>query len=58
MWRCCAEQTRLEARVERFGGCKDALDVWRALGADTPEAIPGMPDDEFAKLADQLQEQK
>jgi len=53
-----AEQARLEARVERFGGCKDALDVWRALGADTPEAIPGLPDDEFAKLADQLQEQK
>jgi len=53
-----AEQARLEARVERFGGCKDALDVWRALGANTPEAIPGMPDDEFAKLADQLQEQK
>ncbi|RQR35303.1 biotin-independent malonate decarboxylase subunit beta [Burkholderia sp. Bp9142] len=51
-----AEQTRLEARVERFGACKDALDVWRMLGADTPEAIPGMPDDAFAKLADQLQE--
>lgn len=51
-----AEQARLEARVERFGGCNDALDVWRALGAGRPEAIPGMSDDEFAKLADQLQE--
>ena len=36
-----AEQARLEARVERFGACKDALDVWRALGASAPEAIPG-----------------
>uniref|UniRef100_UPI001962CD75 malonate decarboxylase subunit beta n=1 Tax=Burkholderia sp. LMG 13014 TaxID=2709306 RepID=UPI001962CD75 len=51
-----AEQARLEARVERFGACKDALDVWRALGASAPEAIPGMPDDAFAALADQLQE--
>ncbi|HDR9123044.1 biotin-independent malonate decarboxylase subunit beta [Burkholderia vietnamiensis] len=51
-----AEQARLEARVARFGRCADALDVWRALGADRPEAIPGMPDDAFAKLADQLQE--
>ncbi|HDR9192102.1 biotin-independent malonate decarboxylase subunit beta [Burkholderia vietnamiensis] len=51
-----AEQARLEARVARFGRCADALDVWRALGADRPEAIPGMPDDAFARLADQLQE--
>ena len=51
-----AEQARLEARVERFGACHDALDVWRTLGADKPEAIPGMPDDTFASLADQLQE--
>lgn len=51
-----AEQARLEARIDRFGACADALDVWRALGAAEPAAIPGMPDDAFAALADQLQE--
>ncbi|MBR7901553.1 biotin-independent malonate decarboxylase subunit beta [Burkholderia multivorans] len=51
-----AEQVRLDARVARFGACEDALDVWRALGASAPETIPGMPDDAFATLADQLQE--
>ncbi|WP_179403211.1 biotin-independent malonate decarboxylase subunit beta [Burkholderia guangdongensis] len=51
-----AEQTRLEARLARFGDCRDGLDVWRALGATDPDAIPGMPGDAFAELADQLQE--
>lgn len=51
-----AEQARLEKRLERFGACADALDVWRALGAETPEAIPGLPDDAFIALAEQLQE--
>lgn len=51
-----AEQARLEMRVARFGACDDALDVWRALGAPDPGAIPGMPDDAFVALAAQLQE--
>ena len=51
-----AEQARLDARLAAFGGCGDAYDVWRALGATDVEAIPGMPGDAFAALADRLQE--
>jgi malonate decarboxylase beta subunit len=50
-----AEQSRLEARIAAFGNCDDAYDVWRALGATDVEAIPAMPGDAFAALADQLQ---
>ena len=51
-----AEQARLERRIERFGECHDALDVWQALGADHPAAIPGMPFEAFVALANRLQE--
>lgn len=51
-----ASQTRLDARLVRFGACGDGRDVWRALGAPDPDAIPGMFDDAFIALADQLQE--
>lgn len=51
-----AEQARLEARLARFGACGDALDVWRALGAPAPDAIPALPYREFVSLADQLEE--
>lgn len=53
-----AEQTRLEARLAAFGDCADARDVWRRLGATEAEAdaIPAMPGDAFAALADRLQE--
>ncbi len=51
-----AEQSRLEQRIERFGACKDAVDVWRILGAAEPQTIPELPDQEFLALAAQLQE--
>ena len=51
-----AEQQRLEQRIERFGTCSDALDVWKALGAPDPAAIPGMPYAQFDALAAQLEE--
>ena len=51
-----AEQSRLTARLAAFGSCGDAYDVWRALGATDVEAIPAMPGDAFAALADRLQE--
>jgi len=51
-----AEQSRLKARLAAFGSCGDAYDVWRALGATDVEAIPAMPGDAFAALADRLQE--
>ncbi|MGJ7609664.1 MULTISPECIES: biotin-independent malonate decarboxylase subunit beta [unclassified Variovorax] len=50
-----AEQARLERRIERFGASADALDVWQALGAPEPAAIPGMPFEEFVALAHQLE---
>ncbi|WP_435170178.1 biotin-independent malonate decarboxylase subunit beta [Falsirhodobacter sp. 1013] len=37
-----AEHARLAARMERFGGMEDALDIWTALGIETPEKVPLM----------------
>lgn len=37
-----AEQARLEARVTRFGDCRDAVDLWARLGIDDPDAVPAM----------------
>jgi malonate decarboxylase beta subunit len=49
-----AEQARLEERLERFGKCVDGLDVWKALGAKDPAAIPGMAADAFIHLAETI----
>ena len=49
-----AEQARLDERLRRFGTCADALDVWKAAGADDADAIPAMPAASFIKLADTL----
>lgn len=51
-----AEQARLERRITRFGDLGDATEIWRALGIDDPKAIPDMPADAFATLADQYRE--
>ena len=51
-----AEQDRLADRLERFGRCGDAYDLWTAMGGETPEAVPAMPADEFIALADAIQE--
>ncbi|MGE8209294.1 MAG: biotin-independent malonate decarboxylase subunit beta [Stenotrophomonas rhizophila] len=51
-----AEQDRLEKRIERFGTCQDAWDIWKALGAPQPAAIPAMPFDEFVAMSDRLKE--
>lgn len=37
-----AEQARLEARIERFGDCRDATEVWARLGVNDPESVPAM----------------
>jgi len=49
-----AEQLRLEDRLQRFGGCRDALDIWAAEGVAQPESIPAMPADQFITLADAI----
>jgi malonate decarboxylase beta subunit len=51
-----AEQSRLATRIERFGACADALDVWCSMGATEPQAIPALAYQEFVALADRLEE--
>ncbi|MGB6307131.1 MAG: biotin-independent malonate decarboxylase subunit beta [Steroidobacteraceae bacterium] len=46
-----AEHQRLGERLARFGGCSDALDIWRLLGAEAPESLPLMEIAEFLSLA-------
>jgi malonate decarboxylase beta subunit len=45
------EQTRLEQRLERFGGCADARDIWSELGVAEPTQIPELASDEFDVIA-------
>ena len=42
-----AEHGRLAARLERFGTCRDALDIWSALGIGQPARLPLLDTDEF-----------
>ena len=51
-----AEQARLELRLERFGHCADASDIWTALGIDDAKAIPAMAAEDFVAIADRVQE--
>ena len=44
-----AEQARLETRIDRFGDCRDATDVWARLGVNDPESVPAMDTDAFAE---------
>jgi malonate decarboxylase beta subunit len=47
-----AEHERLGARLEKFGDCRDALDIWAALGIESPEGLPLLEADSFvAKVA-------
>jgi malonate decarboxylase beta subunit len=51
-----AEQARLEARIERFGDCRDGTEIWARLGANDPAAIPAMTTAEFDALVASLGE--
>lgn len=51
-----AEQARLEQRLQQFGACPDAIDIWKTLGIDDAEAVPGMPIADFITLADSIRE--
>jgi malonate decarboxylase beta subunit len=53
-----AEQSRLTQRIERFGTCADAVDIWRSIGAIEPQSIPALSYREFVALADGLQESR
>ena len=50
------EQARLQNRLDRFGGCADARDVWANGGVNDVAAVPGLPVDAFIALADRIAE--
>lgn len=47
-----AEQGRLEDRLQRFGTCQDAIDIWKAEGIPEADSIPALPTDQFVALVD------
>ena len=51
-----AEQARLEERLQRFGACDDAVDIWRTLGISEAETVPVMDVLDFIALANRNQE--
>lgn len=51
-----SEQNRLERRLKRFGTLTDGTQVWKTLGIEKPETIPGLPTDEFLTLANGVRE--
>ena len=46
-----AEHALLSERVQRFGDCKDAMDIWRRLGVQHPEQVTDMEADQLQSLA-------
>jgi len=46
-----AEQARLEERLQRFGACSDAMDIWKAMGISQAEAVPAMDAPDFIALS-------
>lgn len=51
-----AEQARLETRLERFGDCRDATQIWGRLGVNDPTAVPGLTSEAFSTLLNGLPE--
>jgi len=49
-----SEHRRLHQRLQQFGSCMDAIDIWRAAGIAGAEAIPGMAADDFIALANSV----
>jgi malonate decarboxylase beta subunit len=49
-----AEQSRLELRLQRFGACRDALEIWAAEGIRDAGSIPALTPDQFIALADSV----
>jgi len=42
-----AERRRLADRVEQYGDCRDAPEIWRKAGLPEPERVAEIPDDAF-----------
>ena len=49
-----SEQVRLNQRLQQFGSCADAVDIWRAAGIKDAETVPDMATDEFIALANKI----
>ena len=45
------EQARLARRLEQFGQCQDATDIWQMMGITDPDTVAGLSDEDFEKLA-------
>jgi malonate decarboxylase beta subunit len=45
-----AEQQRLTERLERFGGCRDAPEIWLKAGVPAPQRIAEISDDAFLAI--------
>jgi malonate decarboxylase beta subunit len=45
------EQEMLTRRLDRFGACEDAHDIWRALGWTSPEEVPVLDTTTFIERA-------
>ena len=48
-----AEQKRLEDRLQKFGSCKDAPDIWRDMGIAEADQIADMPFDQYKAIVTQ-----
>jgi malonate decarboxylase beta subunit len=46
-----AEHALLSERIQQFGDCKDAMDIWRRLGVEHPEQVTDMEADQLQSLA-------
>lgn len=44
------EHAFLGARLERFGACRDGIDIWRKLGIAQPECLPLLEATEFIAI--------
>jgi len=48
------EQTRLESRVQQFGECPDAIDIWRSMGIADADTVPEMTYDQFTAVVGKI----
>jgi malonate decarboxylase beta subunit len=49
-----AEQVRLTERLQSFGTCADAVDLWAAEGIALAEQVPDLPAHQFISLANTI----
>ncbi|HEY6773370.1 MAG TPA: biotin-independent malonate decarboxylase subunit beta [Oxalicibacterium sp.] len=50
------EHAMLEQRLQRFADCRDATQIWAALGIAEPQRVPLMDVDAFTEIADAARE--